>query len=251
MIKVGQFMSSRLDVLPPEITNELEGLQDEVPAVPFAAIRALAEAELGMPLERAFAWSTRRRSPRHPSARRTGRGSSARRRRRHRARRGRREGAAARHRRDRRRRPGRRCAGSAGWLSRVRLVSDRVDRARARRGVRAHEPRGDRLPARGGERRAVRRATSQATTGRRARGRLGAHDPARAHARGRDGDQDHRLRRAACGGHRPGGGGDRCSRRSCSTSCSRTASSTPTRIRATSSSRPSPTAQRPVAARGS
>ena len=55
MIKVGQFMSSRLDVLPPEITTELEGLQDEVPPVPFAAIRALAEAELGVPLERAFA----------------------------------------------------------------------------------------------------------------------------------------------------------------------------------------------------
>ncbi len=54
MIKVGQFMSSRLDVLPPEITNELEGLQDEVPAVPFAAIRALAETELGVELERAF-----------------------------------------------------------------------------------------------------------------------------------------------------------------------------------------------------
>ncbi|MET0862349.1 MAG: AarF/ABC1/UbiB kinase family protein, partial [Microbacterium sp.] len=36
MIKVGQFMSSRLDVLPPEITRELEGLQDEVPPVPFA-----------------------------------------------------------------------------------------------------------------------------------------------------------------------------------------------------------------------
>ncbi|WP_159500576.1 AarF/ABC1/UbiB kinase family protein [Microbacterium sp. 18062] len=56
MIKVGQFMSSRLDVLPPEITRELEGLQDEVPAVPFAGIRALAEAELGVPLDRAFAW---------------------------------------------------------------------------------------------------------------------------------------------------------------------------------------------------
>ncbi|WP_314147119.1 AarF/UbiB family protein [uncultured Leifsonia sp.] len=55
MIKVGQFMSSRLDVLPPEITAELEGLQDEVPPVPFDAIRALAEAELGVPLERAFA----------------------------------------------------------------------------------------------------------------------------------------------------------------------------------------------------
>ncbi|KAA9107612.1 ABC1 kinase family protein [Microbacterium rhizomatis] len=56
MIKVGQFMSSRLDVLPPEITKELEGLQDEVPAVDFAAIRLLAEAELGVPLERAYAY---------------------------------------------------------------------------------------------------------------------------------------------------------------------------------------------------
>lgn len=56
MIKVGQFMSSRLDVLPPEITAELEGLQDEVPAVPTPQIRALAEAELGMPLDRVYAW---------------------------------------------------------------------------------------------------------------------------------------------------------------------------------------------------
>ncbi|HEX5857556.1 MAG TPA: AarF/UbiB family protein [Microbacterium sp.] len=56
MIKVGQFMSSRLDVLPPEITKELEGLQDEVPPVPFPAIRALAEAELGVPLERAYSF---------------------------------------------------------------------------------------------------------------------------------------------------------------------------------------------------
>ncbi len=56
MIKVGQFMSSRLDVLPPEITRELEGLQDEVPPVPFPAIRALAEAELGVTLERAFSF---------------------------------------------------------------------------------------------------------------------------------------------------------------------------------------------------
>ncbi|MHA7177983.1 ABC1 kinase family protein [Arthrobacter sp. Sr24] len=55
MIKVGQFMSSRLDVLPPEITAELEGLQDEVPPVPFTAIRALAESELGAPLETLFA----------------------------------------------------------------------------------------------------------------------------------------------------------------------------------------------------
>ncbi|MET4638733.1 AarF/UbiB family protein [Mycetocola sp. 2940] len=56
MIKVGQFLSSRLDVLPPEITKELEGLQDEVPPVPFDAIRAAAEAELGVPLERAYSF---------------------------------------------------------------------------------------------------------------------------------------------------------------------------------------------------
>ncbi|MGW9629898.1 ABC1 kinase family protein [Agromyces sp. NPDC055520] len=55
MIKVGQFLSSRLDVLPPEITAELEGLQDEVPAESFPAIRALAEAELGASLEQVFA----------------------------------------------------------------------------------------------------------------------------------------------------------------------------------------------------
>lgn len=55
MIKVGQFMSSRLDVLPPEITAELAGLQDEVPAERFDDIRAAAEAELGMPLSHAFA----------------------------------------------------------------------------------------------------------------------------------------------------------------------------------------------------
>jgi len=56
MIKLGQFMSTRLDVLPAEVTAELEGLQDKVPPVPFAQIRALAEAELGVPLERAFAF---------------------------------------------------------------------------------------------------------------------------------------------------------------------------------------------------
>jgi len=55
MIKVGQFLSSRLDVLPPEVTRELEGLQDEVSPEPFADIRALAEAELGRPLTSVFA----------------------------------------------------------------------------------------------------------------------------------------------------------------------------------------------------
>ncbi|HSL44693.1 MAG TPA: AarF/ABC1/UbiB kinase family protein, partial [Anaerolineales bacterium] len=54
MIKVGQFLSSRLDVLPVEITEELSGLQDEVPAEDFRAIRQLAERELGAPLEAQF-----------------------------------------------------------------------------------------------------------------------------------------------------------------------------------------------------
>jgi predicted unusual protein kinase regulating ubiquinone biosynthesis (AarF/ABC1/UbiB family) len=55
MIKVGQFLSARLDVLPAEITAELAGLQDEVPAEDFDDIRKLAEAELGAPLEQIYA----------------------------------------------------------------------------------------------------------------------------------------------------------------------------------------------------
>ncbi|MDP9026693.1 MAG: AarF/UbiB family protein, partial [Actinomycetota bacterium] len=56
MIKVGQFLSSRLDILPPEITRELEGLQDEVAAEPFDAITAQTERELGMSLDAAYEW---------------------------------------------------------------------------------------------------------------------------------------------------------------------------------------------------
>jgi predicted unusual protein kinase regulating ubiquinone biosynthesis (AarF/ABC1/UbiB family) len=54
MIKVGQFLSSRLDVLPAEVTEELSGLQDEVPPEKFADIRLLAEKELGAPLEQKY-----------------------------------------------------------------------------------------------------------------------------------------------------------------------------------------------------
>lgn len=54
MIKVGQFLSSRLDVLPSEITTELSGLQDEVPPEKFEDIRKLAEAELGASLSEKF-----------------------------------------------------------------------------------------------------------------------------------------------------------------------------------------------------
>ncbi|MEA4944266.1 MAG: AarF/UbiB family protein [Propionicimonas sp.] len=55
MIKVGQFLSARLDILPADITDELSGLQDKVPPAEFAAIRDRAEADLGRPLSEAFA----------------------------------------------------------------------------------------------------------------------------------------------------------------------------------------------------
>jgi predicted unusual protein kinase regulating ubiquinone biosynthesis (AarF/ABC1/UbiB family) len=54
MIKLGQFISSRVDILPPAVTDELASLQDEVPTVPFDVMRGAFEAELG-PLDRHFA----------------------------------------------------------------------------------------------------------------------------------------------------------------------------------------------------
>ncbi len=54
MIKVGQFLSSRLDVMPPEITDELADLQDEVRPEDFEAVRRVVESELDAPLEQKF-----------------------------------------------------------------------------------------------------------------------------------------------------------------------------------------------------
>jgi predicted unusual protein kinase regulating ubiquinone biosynthesis (AarF/ABC1/UbiB family) len=51
MIKVGQFLSARLDVLPKEITNELSGLQDEVNPEMFSEVKKVIEAEFGVLLE--------------------------------------------------------------------------------------------------------------------------------------------------------------------------------------------------------
>lgn len=55
LIKVGQFLSARVDVLPDEVTQELASLQDEVPAESLAAIRRVVEAEFNRPLEAVFA----------------------------------------------------------------------------------------------------------------------------------------------------------------------------------------------------
>ena len=54
MIKVGQFLSARLDVLPLEITDELSGLQDEVPPVDYEPIRLETELELDSAIEKLF-----------------------------------------------------------------------------------------------------------------------------------------------------------------------------------------------------
>ena len=54
MIKMGQFFSARVDMLPVAITDELAGLQDEVPPEDFDDIRAVIEADLG-PLAETFA----------------------------------------------------------------------------------------------------------------------------------------------------------------------------------------------------
>lgn len=56
MIKVGQFLSSRLDVLPRVVTDELTDLQDEVSPETFENVRRVIESEFGEPLEARFAW---------------------------------------------------------------------------------------------------------------------------------------------------------------------------------------------------
>ena len=53
-IKVGQFLSARLDVLPEAITTELAGLQDEVFPEPFEVMRGVVVEEFGVPLEERF-----------------------------------------------------------------------------------------------------------------------------------------------------------------------------------------------------
>ena len=47
LIKVGQFLSTRFDILPDEVTVQLSNLQDEVPPVPFSKIKEIVEKELG------------------------------------------------------------------------------------------------------------------------------------------------------------------------------------------------------------
>lgn len=52
-IKLGQWLSSRADILPQPYLEELAKLQDEVPAAPFEQVKPIIENDLG-PIERTF-----------------------------------------------------------------------------------------------------------------------------------------------------------------------------------------------------
>ncbi|RIK98010.1 MAG: hypothetical protein DCC71_21305 [Proteobacteria bacterium] len=54
-IKVGQIASTRGDLLPPELVEELATLRDQVPPFPFRDVRRVVETSLGRPLEEIFA----------------------------------------------------------------------------------------------------------------------------------------------------------------------------------------------------
>jgi ubiquinone biosynthesis protein len=54
-VKFGQLLSTRPDILPPDIISELRGLQDDVRPFPFAEVEQVIEEELGLTLERLFA----------------------------------------------------------------------------------------------------------------------------------------------------------------------------------------------------
>ena len=52
-IKLGQWLSSRADILPQPYLEELAKLQDEVPAESFDKVRPIIEQDLG-PMEKSF-----------------------------------------------------------------------------------------------------------------------------------------------------------------------------------------------------
>src|SRR5437764_991796 len=53
-VKFGQLLSTRPDVVPPDIVVELQKLQDDVRPVPFAAVERVIREELGLTVEQAF-----------------------------------------------------------------------------------------------------------------------------------------------------------------------------------------------------
>ena len=55
-IKLGQVLSLREDILPPQITDELKNLLDRLPAVPLDRLKEIIEKELKRPVVAMFSW---------------------------------------------------------------------------------------------------------------------------------------------------------------------------------------------------
>src|SRR5919197_3839056 len=53
-VKFGQLLSTRPDVVPPDIVVELQKLQDDVRPVPFSDVERVIQEELGLSVEQAF-----------------------------------------------------------------------------------------------------------------------------------------------------------------------------------------------------
>ncbi len=53
-IKLGQILSTRSDILPPDLIRELSRLQDEVAPFPWDAVKTTLEKELGQPINHVF-----------------------------------------------------------------------------------------------------------------------------------------------------------------------------------------------------
>ena len=53
-IKFGQLLSTRPDIVPPDVLDELVKLQDKVPGFPYEVARSVIEEDLGLTLERLF-----------------------------------------------------------------------------------------------------------------------------------------------------------------------------------------------------
>jgi ubiquinone biosynthesis protein len=53
-IKLGQVLSTRPDLVPVDVVNELVKLQDEVPPFSFEEVKDVVEAEFGKPSEELF-----------------------------------------------------------------------------------------------------------------------------------------------------------------------------------------------------
>ena len=194
-VKFGQLLSTRPDVVPPDIVAELRGLQDDVTPVSVRAGarggrgRARPDARAGVPRVRRDADRGRIDRPGAP-------GGAAERRR------GGRQGAAPERAAPDRERPRAALPGGApdqGARARARLHR----RQRPRRRVRALHPPGARLQARGAARRHVPAQLRGLGRGRRAEGLLGLLRRADAHARVPRGRAARRPRARGDGARRP------------------------------------------------